>query len=140
MQGILENSEFKKYVKKKYSDMDDFENYTLALVEARLLCFEVGIEVAETYSKDEVPYIKALEKIAGVKIDGLSYDSNRPLREIINVLFETVNNRETKPQDKALALADLLQILAVDVPEVDIAKILTNSEEVKNIRSILSAA
>ena len=85
-------------------------------------------------------YIKALEKIAGVKIDGLSYDSNRPLREIINILFETVNNRETKPQDKALALADLLQLLAIDVPEVDIAKILTNSEEVQNIRSILSAA
>ena len=140
MQGILETSEFKKYVNRKYSDTDDFENYTLALVEARLLCFDAGIEVKETYGEDEVPYIKSLEKIAGVNIDGLSYDSNRPLREIINILFETVNNAETKPQDKALALADLLQLFAIDVPEVDIAQMLTNSEQVQNIRSILSAA
>ena len=106
-----------------------------------MLCFESGIEVEETYSEDEVPYIKALEKVAGVKIDGLSdTDSDRSLREQINILFEMVNNPETKPQAKALALADLLQLLAVDVPEVDIAQILTNSDEVKNIRAILSAA
>ena len=141
VQGILETSEFKKYVKREYSNTDDFENYALALVEARLLCFESGIEVEEKYSEDEVPYIKALEKVTGVKINGLSdTDSDRPLREQINILFETVNNTETKPQAKALALADLLQLLAVDVPEVDIAQILTNSDEVKNIRAILSAA
>jgi len=143
VQGILETSEFKKYVNKKYSDMDDFENYTLALVEARLLCFESGIEVAEMYGEKEVPYIKSLEKVAGTKIDGLSYedkDGNRPLREQINVLFATVNNPETKPQDKALALADLLQLLAIDVSEIDITKILTNNEQVQNIRAILSAA
>ncbi|MBR3628474.1 MAG: hypothetical protein IKN42_06480 [Elusimicrobia bacterium] len=142
IQGILETTEFRKYVKKKYSDMNDFENYTLALFEARLLCFETGIEVQEIYGEDEVPYIKALEKIAGVKIDGLSYDKSddRPLREVINILFEIVNNHETKPQEKALALADLLQILAIDVPEIDIAQVLTNSEELKNIRAVLSAA
>ena len=141
IQGILETSEFRKYVKKKYSDMNDFENYTLALFEARLLCFEAGIEVQETYGEDEVPYIKALEKVAGVKVNGLSdTDSDRPLREQINILFETVNNPETKPQAKALALADLLQLLAIDVPEIDIAQILTNSEEVQNIKAILSAA
>lgn len=143
VQGILETSEFKKYVNKKYSDTDDFENYTLALVEARLLCFEFGTEVTETYNEREVPYIKSLEKVAGVKIDGLSYndtDGNRSLREQINVLFATVNNPETKPQDKALALADLLQLLAVDVSEIDITKILMNNEQVQNIRAILSAA
>ena len=143
VQGILETSEFKKYVNRKYSDTDDFENYTLALVEARLLCFESGVEVAETYGEDEVPYLKALEKVAGVTIDGLSYndtDGNRLLREQINVLFATVNNSETSPQDKALALADLLQLLAMDVSEIDITKILTNSDEMKNIKAILSAA
>ena len=143
VQGILENSEFRKYVKRKYSDTDDFENYTLALVEARLLCFESGIEVKETYSEEEVPYIKELEQVAGVQIDGLSYsdtDGNRPLREQINVLFAMVNNSETSPQDKALALADLLQLLAIDVSELDITKILTNGEQIQNIKAILSAA
>ena len=141
VQGILETSEFKKYVKREYSNTDDFENYALALVESRLLCFESGIEVKEMYNDDEVPYIKALEKVAGVKINGLSdTDSNRPLREQINILFETVNNSETKPQIKALALADLLQLLAIDVPEVDIAQILTNGEQIQNIKAILSAA
>ncbi|MBO7611545.1 MAG: hypothetical protein J6T23_04955 [Elusimicrobia bacterium] len=141
IQGILETSEFKKYVKKEYSNTDDFENYALALVEARLLCFESGVEVEELYREEEVPYIKALEQVAGVEIDGLSdTDSNRHLREQINILFETVNNSETKPQDKALALADLLQLLAIDVPEVNIAQILTNGEEIQNIKAILSAA
>ncbi len=141
VQGILENSEFKKYVKREYSNSDDFENYALALVEARLLCLDAGIEVKKTYGKDEVPYIDALEKVAGVKIDGLSdTNNNRPLREQINILFGTINDIETKPQDKALALADLLQLLAVDVPEIDITQILINREEVKNIKAILSAA
>ena len=141
VQGILENSEFKKYVKREYSNSDDFENYALALVEARLLCLDAGIEVKKTYGKDEVPYIDALEKVAGVKIDGLSdTNNNRPLREQINILFGTINDSETKPQDKALALADLLQLLAVDVPEIDITQILINREEVKNIKAILSAA
>ena len=141
VQGILETSEFKKYVKREYSNMDDFENYALALVEARLLCFESGIEVKEFYNEDEVPYIKELEKVAGVTIDGLSdMDSNRSLREQINVLFETVNDSETKPQNKALALADLLQLLAIDMPEVNIAQVLTNGDEIQNIRAILSAA
>lgn len=141
IQGILETSEFKKYVKRKYSNTDDFENYALALVEARLLCFEFGAEVKETYGEDEIPYIKSLEKVAGVTIDGLSdTDSNRPLREQINVLFETVNNSETKPQDKAIALADLLQLLAIDMPEVNIAQVLMNGDEIQNIRAILSAA
>gem|GEM_PF-622014 len=142
VQGILETSEFRKYVKKKYSDTDDFENYTLALVEARLLCFESGIEVKENYGENEVPYIDALEKVTGTKIDGLSSanDSDRPLREHINILFEMVNNNETGPQDKAIALADLLQLFAIDVQEIDITKILTNSDEVKNIKAILSAA
>ncbi len=142
VQGILETSEFRKYVKKKYSDTDDFENYTLALVEARLLCFESGIEVKENYGENEVPYIDALEKVTGTKIDGLSSanDSDRPLREHINILFEIVNNNETGPQDKATALADLLQLFAIDVQEIDITKILTNSDEVKNIKAILSAA
>ena len=121
--------------------MDDFENYALALVEARLLCFESGLEVKEFYNEDEVPYIKELEKVAGIAIDGLSdTDSDRPLREQINVLFETVNDSETKPQDKALALADLLQLLAVDMPEVNIAQVLTNGSEIQNIKAILSAA
>ena len=142
VQGILETSEFKKYVKKKYSDTDDFENYTLALVEARLLCLESGIEVKENYGENEVPYIDGLEKVTGTKIDGLSSanDSDRPLREHINILFEIVNNNETGPRDKALALADLLQLFAIDVQEIDITKILTNSDEVKNIKAILSAA
>ena len=142
VQGILETSEFRKYVKKKYSDTDDFENYTLALVEARLLCFESGIEVKENYGENEVPYIDALEKVTGTKIDGLSSanDSDRPLREHINILFEIVNNNETNPQDKAIALADLLQLFAIDVPEIDLAQILTNGEEVQNIKAILSAA
>lgn len=142
VQGILETSEFRKYVKKKYSDTDDFENYTLALVEARLLCFESGIEVKENYGENEVPYIDALEKVTGTKIDGLSSanDSDRPLREHINILFEMVNNNETGPKDKATALADLLQLFAIDVQEIDITKILTNSDEVKNIKAILSAA
>ena len=142
VQGILETSEFRKYVKKKYSDTDDFENYTLALVEARLLCFESGIEVKENYGENEVPYIDALEKVTGTKIDGLSSanDSDRPLREHINILFEMVNNNETGPKDKAIALADLLQLFAIDVQEIDITKILTNSDEVKNIKAILSAA
>ena len=143
VQGILETSEFRKYVNRKYSDMDDFENYTLVLVEARLLCFEAGIKVKENYGKDEIPYINVLEKVAGVKIDGLSYEDkndNRPLREQINVLFEIVNNPETKPQDKALALADLLQLLAMDVAEIDLARILTNGQQMQNIRAILSAA
>ena len=141
VQGILETSEFKKYVKREYSNTDDFENYALALVEARLLCFESGIEVKEFYSEDEVPYIKELEKVAGVTIDGLSdTDSDRSLREQINVLFETVNDSETKPQDKALALADLLQLLAMDMPEINIAQVLTNGEEIQNIKAILSAA
>ena len=140
-QGILETSEFKKYVKRKYSNTDDFENYALALVEARLLCFESGVEVKETYSEEEVPYIKSLEKVAGVKIDGLyDTDNDRSLREQINILFETVNNPETKPQAKALALADLLQLLAIDVHEINIAQIFTNSDEIQNIRAILSAA
>ena len=51
-----------------------------------------------------------------------------------------MNDSETKPQDKALALADLLQLLAIDMPEVNIAQILTNGEEIQNIRAILSAA
>lgn len=142
VQGILETSEFKKYVKKKYSDTDDFENYALALVEARLACFEAGVEVEKTYGEEEVPYIKSLEKVAGVKIDGLTYDkdSDRPLREQINILFAAVNNPEIKPQDKALALADLLQLFAVDVREINFAQIFTNSEEIQNIRAILSAA
>lgn len=141
VQGILETTEFKKYVKKEYSNTDDFENYALALVEARLLCFESGIETEDVYGKDEIPYIKALEKVAGVKIDGLSdTDGNRPLREQINVLFEAVNNTETKPQDKALALADLLQLFVIDVPEINFAQILINGEEVQNIKAILSAA
>ena len=142
LQGILETSEFRKYVKKKYSDTDDFENYTLALVEARLLCFETGTEVKGNYGKDEVPYIDALGKVAGTKIDGLSSanDSDRPLREHINILFEMVNNNETGPQDKAIALADLLQLLAMDVAEIDLAQILTNGEQIQNIRAILSAA
>ena len=142
VQGILETSEFRKYVKKKYFDTDDFENYTLALVEARLLCFESGIEVKENYGENEVPYIDTLEKVTGTKIDGLSStnDSDRPLREHINILFEMVNNNETGPQDKAIALADLLQLFAIDVQEIDITKILTNSDEVKNIKAILSAA
>ncbi|MBQ1610038.1 MAG: hypothetical protein II090_03830, partial [Elusimicrobia bacterium] len=141
VQGILENSEFKKYVKREYSNSDDFENYALALVEARLLCLDAGIEVKKTYGKNEIPYIDALEKVAGVKIDGLSdTNNNRPLREQTNILFGTINDIETKPQDKALALADLLQLLAVDVPEIDITQILINREEVKNIKAILSAA
>jgi glycogen operon protein len=142
VQGILETSEFRKYVKRKYSDMNDFENYALALVEARLACFEAGMEIEETYGDEEVPYIKALEKIAGVKIDGLSYDKDgeRPLREQINILFETANNPETRPQDKALALADLLQLFAIDVSEINFAQILTKNEQAKDIRAILSAA
>lgn len=142
VQGILETSEFRKYVKRKYSDMNDFENHALALVEARLVCFEAGIKIEEIYGKEEVPYIKALEKVAKVKIDGLSYDKNgeHPLREQINILFETVNNPETKSQDKALALADLLQLFAIDVPEINFAQILTNNEQIKDIRAILSAA
>lgn len=141
VQGILETSEFKKYVKRKYSNTDDFENYALALVEARLLCFESGVEVKETYGEEEVPYIKSLEKVAGVKIDGLyDTDNDRSLREQINILFETVNNSETKPQAKALALADLLQLLAIDVHEIDIVQVFTNSDEIQNIKAILSAA
>ena len=114
----------------------------MALVEARLLCFETGVEVKEVYGENEVPYIDALEKVTGTKIDGLSSanDSDRPLREHINILFETVNNNETNPQDKAVALADLLQLFAIDVPEIDLAQILTNGEEMQNIKAILSAA
>lgn len=145
IQGILETVEFKMHIKKEYINRDDFENHALALFEAKLACFEAGIEITDTdTSSDGIPYYKALERLAGTSIEGFGYNKNNeetlPMREHINVLFGVVNDSETTPQDKALALADLLKLLTLAAHEIKITDVFTNRTEVRSIQAILSAA
>ena len=65
----------------------------MALFEAKLACFEAGIEITDTdTSSDGIPYYKALERLAGTSIEGFGYNKNNeetlPMREHINVLLE----------------------------------------------------
>lgn len=144
MQGILETTEFKTHIKKEYSNREDFENHALALFEARFACLQAGIEVTPADVSDGVPYFKALEKLAGKTITGFGYTKNGedslPVREHINVLFGALDDPETSAQDRALALADILKLLAVAAPEIKVTEMFTNRTEVNNIRAILSAA
>lgn len=144
VQGILETTEFKLHIKKEYINKEDFENYAIALVEARLACIAGGIDVSNDDISDRVPYLSALEKVTGLKIDGISYDKNGepdlPMREHINVLFGVINNSETEPKDRALALADLLRLLALGAPEIKVYSLITKRSEVRNVRAILAAA
>lgn len=108
LQGILETSEFKKYVKRKYY---------------------------------EFPHIQDLENTDGESDNDLLYDNDDIIsREQINILFETINNPIAKPQDKAIALARLLQLFAVDVPKIDTERVMTSDEELQNIRAVLAAS
>lgn len=146
MQGILETTEFKNHIKKKYSNTDDFENHALALAEARLACLAGGIEVTAADSADGIPYVKALEKLAGKNTESFVYDYNKEgfadltVREQINLLFGEINDPDTKPRERALALTGLLRLFALDVPEIKVTALFTKPDEVRNIQAILSAA
>lgn len=144
MQGILETTEFKNHIKKKYSNTGDFENHALALAEARLACLAGGIEVTAADSADGIPYVKALEKLAGKNTERFAYDkegfADLTVREQINLLFGEINDPDTKSRERALALTGLLRLFALDVPEIKVTALFTNPDEVRNIQAILSAA
>lgn len=106
LQGILETSAFKEYIKRKYY---------------------------------EFPYIQDLENTEGESDNDL-YNDDIISRDQLNLLFETINNPTAKPQDKAIVIAKLLQLFAVDVPEIDTERVMTSDEELQNIRAMLVAS
>ena len=101
-------------------------------------------EVTAVDSADGIPYVKALEKLAGKNTERFAYDkksfADLTVREQINLLFGEINDPDTKSRERALALTGLLRLFALDVPEIKVTALFTNPDEVRNIQAILSAA